>query len=152
MESLEGTGRRVFLLGARPGVPELVADWVAKNAPGVELAGLRNGYFTEEETDSVIGQIRDARTDLLLVAFGAPRQELWLANRLTETGAKVGIGVGGLFDFYSGRIPRAPAWMREIGMEWFFRFLQEPRRMWRRYFVGNVVFLWHAWRRRGGTA
>jgi N-acetylglucosaminyldiphosphoundecaprenol N-acetyl-beta-D-mannosaminyltransferase len=70
-------------------------------------------------------------------------------DRLAETGAKVGIGVGVLFDFYSGRIPRAPAWMREIGMEWFYRFLQEPRRMWRRYFVGNVVFLWHAWRRRG---
>ncbi len=151
MESLQETGARVFLLGARPGVPELVAEWIARNAPRVALAGVRNGYFAEEEADSVIRQIRDARTDLLLVAFGAPKQELWLSSRLAETGARVGIGVGGLFDFYSGRIRRAPVWMREIGMEWLFRFLQEPRRMWRRYFVGNVVFLWHAWRRRGGT-
>jgi N-acetylglucosaminyldiphosphoundecaprenol N-acetyl-beta-D-mannosaminyltransferase len=152
MESLQGTGFRVFLLGARPGVPELVAEWIARNAPGVEIAGVRNGYFGEGEADLVIREIRDARADLLLVAFGAPKQDLWLASRLAETGAKVGIGVGGLFDFYSGRIARAPVWMREIGMEWVFRFLQEPRRMWRRYFVGNVVFLWHTWRRRGGTA
>jgi N-acetylglucosaminyldiphosphoundecaprenol N-acetyl-beta-D-mannosaminyltransferase len=152
MQALEGTGMRVFLLGARPGIPELVAEWIARNAPGVQLAGVRNGYFKDEEADTVIAQIREARTDLLLVAFGAPRQELWLSRNLAATGAKVAMGVGGLFDFYSGRIPRAPVWMREIGMEWLFRFLQEPRRMWRRYFVGNVVFLWHAWRRRGVAA
>jgi N-acetylglucosaminyldiphosphoundecaprenol N-acetyl-beta-D-mannosaminyltransferase len=75
-------------------------------------------------------------------AIGTPRQDKWIAAHKDQFGAKVAIGVGGLFDFYSGRIPRAPVWMRELGMEWFYRFYQEPRRMWRRYFVGNAVFLY----------
>lgn len=152
MQSLAGTGARVFLLGARPGIPQLVAEWVSRHAPGVEVAGARDGYFGEEETPAVIRQIRESRAGLVLVAFGAPRQDLWLERHLAATGAKAAMGVGGLFDFYSGRIPRAPVWMREIGMEWLFRFLQEPRRMWRRYFVGNVVFLYHAWRLRAVQA
>jgi len=85
---------------------------------------------------------------VLLVAFGAPRQDKWIHSHLGETGVKVAMGVGGLFDFYSGRIPRAPLWLREAGGEWLYRFYQEPRRMWRRYFVGNVVFLWHVVRSR----
>lgn len=152
MQALPGTGKRVFLLGARPGIPQLVGEWIERHAPGAEIAGARDGYFAEGDTPAVIRQIRESRADLLLVAFGAPKQDLWLERHLAETGAKVAMGVGGLFDFYSGRIPRAPVWMREIGMEWLFRFLQEPRRMWRRYFVGNVVFLYHAWRLRANEA
>ncbi len=77
----------------------------------------------------------------MLVAFGAPKQDLWIESHLEQTGARVAIGVGGLFDFFSGNVTRAPVWMREIGMEWFWRFLQEPQRMWKRYFLGNGVFL-----------
>jgi exopolysaccharide biosynthesis WecB/TagA/CpsF family protein len=73
--------------------------------------------------------------------MGAPRQELWIQKNLAQTGAIVGIGVGGLFDFYSGRIPRAPIWLREIGGEWIYRLMQEPSRMWKRYLIGNVTFL-----------
>ncbi len=87
-------------------------------------------------------QVRDSGADLLLVALGAPRQDLWIKKNIASTGARVAMGVGGLFDFYSGRIPRAPLWMREIGMEWFYRFTQEPGRLWKRYFVGNAVFLY----------
>ena len=79
----------------------------------------------------------------LLVAMGVPHQELWIRRNLSKLGAKVAIGVGGLFDFYSGRIPRAPMWVREIGMEWFYRFSQEPSRLWKRYLIGNNVFLFH---------
>ena len=75
-------------------------------------------------------------------------QDFWLRRNLKHTGASVGIGVGGLFDFYSGRIPRAPLWLREIGGEWTYRLLQEPRRMWRRYLVGNFEFLWRVVRER----
>jgi N-acetylglucosaminyldiphosphoundecaprenol N-acetyl-beta-D-mannosaminyltransferase len=86
-------------------------------------------------------QISESRADVLLVALGAPKQDTWIADHKDELGTTVAVGVGGLLDFYSGRVQRAPAWIRELGMEWLYRFLQEPRRMWRRYFVGNAVFL-----------
>ncbi len=151
MEKLAGTGRSVYLLGGRPGVADLVADWIRQNHPTVTIAGARHGYFTPEEEDSVLAGVRNSSADLLLVAFGAPRQETWIARCLPETGARVAMGVGGLFDFYSGRIPRAPVWIREIGMEWLYRFAQEPRRMWKRYFVGNLLFLIRVYRGRSGT-
>jgi N-acetylglucosaminyldiphosphoundecaprenol N-acetyl-beta-D-mannosaminyltransferase len=84
----------------------------------------------------------------LLVALGAPKQELWIDRHLADTGCQLGIGVGGLFDFYSGRLPRAPKWMREAGLEWLYRFWQEPGRLWKRYFIGNAVFLFRVGRRR----
>ncbi|MEI6243812.1 MAG: WecB/TagA/CpsF family glycosyltransferase [Acidobacteriota bacterium] len=81
----------------------------------------------------------------MLVALGAPRQELWIRDFLPMSGASLGLGVGGLFDFYSGRIPRAPRWLRALGLEWTYRLWCEPRRMWRRYLIGNVAFLWSVW-------
>ncbi len=141
--ALEGTGKRVFLLGARPGITDAVRDWVAEHAPGAVVCGVHHGYYSAEEEPDVIRRISEAGADLLLVAFGAPRQDEWIAQHIGDTGAKVAMGVGGLFDFYSGRVARAPQWMREIGMEWLYRFIQEPGRMWKRYFVGNFVFLLH---------
>ncbi len=138
---MEGRGKRIYLLGGRPGVAEGVARWLAKNYPGVELAGWRDGYFSAEEEAEVIEEIRGCNADLVLVAFGAPRQELWIRRHLSRLGAKVVIGVGGLLDFYSGRIPRAPRWIRKVGLEWCYRLCREPKRLWRRYLVGNVVFL-----------
>jgi N-acetylglucosaminyldiphosphoundecaprenol N-acetyl-beta-D-mannosaminyltransferase len=73
--------------------------------------------------------------------MGVPSQELWIRRNLPTTGVRVAIGVGGLFDFYSGRIPRAPVWMREVGLEWTYRLIQEPGRMWKRYLIGNWTFL-----------
>ncbi|RMG50328.1 MAG: WecB/TagA/CpsF family glycosyltransferase [Acidobacteria bacterium] len=140
-ESLSGTGKKVFLLGARPGVAERVRHWIAEHAPGVHVVGTQHGYFSPEEEASIIDRIADSGADLLLVALGAPRQDKWIHRHLDETGVKVAMGVGGLFDFYSGRIPRAPLWMREMGLEWLYRFIQEPKRMWKRYFVGNAIFL-----------
>ncbi len=139
--ALEGTGKRIYLLGGREGVAEGVARWLAKNYPGVELAGWRNGYFSADEETQVIDDIRRSGADLLLVAFGAPHQELWIRRNLSKLGAKVVIGVGGLLDFFSGRVPRAPLWVRKLGMEWCYRLCQEPKRLWRRYLVGNIVFL-----------
>ncbi len=140
-KKLDQTNLKLFLLGARQEVVEGVADWVEKNYPNLKLAGHHHGYFTPEEQPAVIQKIKDSGAHLLLVAFGAPRQDLWINEHLDETNAKVAIGVGGLFDFYSGRIPRAPVWMREIGMEWLYRLLQEPGRLWKRYLIGNGIFL-----------
>jgi len=139
--ALAASGRSLYLLGARPGVAESVAQWAVAHHPRLRIAGTSSGYFSPHEEPALLQQIRAAGADVLLVALGAPRQELWLARNLEASGATVGMGVGGLFDFYSGRIPRAPLWLREIGGEWIYRLLQEPGRMWRRYLVGNWVFL-----------
>ncbi|MEA2040491.1 MAG: WecB/TagA/CpsF family glycosyltransferase [Thermodesulfobacteriota bacterium] len=141
-EALSGSGKGLFLLGARHEVPEAVRDWIKKHYPGVIVSGCRHGYFSPEEEKGVIDQIAESGADLLLVAFGAPRQDTWINDHLMETGVRVAMGVGGLFDFYSGRTARAPMWMREMGMEWIYRFIQEPGRLWKRYFVGNAVFLY----------
>jgi N-acetylglucosaminyldiphosphoundecaprenol N-acetyl-beta-D-mannosaminyltransferase len=146
--ALEGSNARLYLLGGRPGVADEVRRWIGEHHPGLTVCGARHGHFDESESALVARAIRDANTDLLLVARGVPLQETWLAEHLGRTGARVGIGVGGLFDFYSGRIPRAPRWMREVGLEWAYRLLQEPRRLARRYLVGNFVFLSSIWQQR----
>lgn len=140
-KQLESTGKRVFLFGGRPGVAAAVQEKLARDYPGLTVCGVRHGFEGPEQVHEVIQQINDAKTDLLIVAKGAPLQELWLHENLSNTCAKVGIGVGGLFDFYSERVSRAPQWLRELGMEWLYRFYQEPGRLWRRYFIGNVTFL-----------
>jgi N-acetylglucosaminyldiphosphoundecaprenol N-acetyl-beta-D-mannosaminyltransferase len=140
-EALAGKNHRVFLLGARPGIAEAVGRWMHLRYPGVTLAGSYHGYFRPSELPGLLQMIRAARPDVLLVAFGAPMQEQWINQHMNSTGATVVIGVGGLFDYYSGRIPRAPRWMRQSGLEWLFRLIQEPGRLWRRYLVGNLVFL-----------
>lgn len=140
-ERLAARSGSLFLLGAQPGVAAEVGQWVAKHHPGVRLAGVRDGYFGAEDQEAVLAQIRQAQPDVLLVAMGAPLQECWIADHLPQTGAKVAMGVGGLFDFYAGRMARAPQWLRELGLEWAYRLFREPGRMWRRYLVGNFSFL-----------
>jgi N-acetylglucosaminyldiphosphoundecaprenol N-acetyl-beta-D-mannosaminyltransferase len=140
-ESLSGTGAGIFLLGARPGFAEKVRDWIVERYPSTPVSGYHDGYFSAAEEPQVIREIACSGAAILLVAFGSPRQDMWIHSHLAATGVKVAMGVGGLFDFYSGRIPRAPLWMREVGAEWLYRFYQEPGRMWRRYLVGNAIFL-----------
>jgi N-acetylglucosaminyldiphosphoundecaprenol N-acetyl-beta-D-mannosaminyltransferase len=140
-ERLSGTHVKLFLLGAKAEVVQGLVDWIRTHHPGVQIAGYHHGYFDPNDENKVIESIRDSGAHLLLVAFGAPRQDVWINRRLGETGTRVAIGVGGLFDFYSGRLPRAPLWMREIGFEWLYRMLQEPGRLWKRYLIGNCVFL-----------
>lgn len=140
-ETLAGTSIGLFLLGGKPGVAEDVRNWIAQWHPDVIVKGTHHGYFSHHEEGTVIKMISESKADMLLVAMGVPLQERWIHYHLEETGVRLAIGVGGLFDFYSGRIPRAPIWIREIGMEWFYRFCQEPGRMWKRYLLGNIIFL-----------
>ena len=113
--------------------------------PALAIVGFHDGFFKPEETERILEEINNSNADILLVAFGTPKQELWLAEHHDKLKPCVRLGVGGLFDFYSGRMPRAPIWMREIGMEWSWRLLQEPGRMWRRYLIGNPLFLYRVW-------
>jgi N-acetylglucosaminyldiphosphoundecaprenol N-acetyl-beta-D-mannosaminyltransferase len=140
-ERLEARGARMFLLGGQPGVAEGVAAEIARRWPRLQVVGHRNGFFSAAEEGAVVAEVRRSRADVLLVARGVPSQDLFIDRHLPLLGVKVAMGVGGLFDFVSGRIPRAPMWMRETGLEWIYRLIQEPGRMWRRYLVGNFTFL-----------
>ena len=139
-------GFSLFLLGARPGIAEQVAKNMQARYPGLRIAGTQHGYFGPDEEDAIITRINTSGAGVLLVAFGVPRQELWLADHQAILYPPVCMGVGGLFDFYSGRISRAPLWLREIGLEWVWRLIQEPGRMWRRYILGNPLFLYRVWK------
>ena len=139
--ALEIRGESLFLLGAKAGVANDVAAWIHNTYPQLRVAGTHHGYFSESDEPKVLDMIRTSKATVLLVAFGAPLQEKWIRKHLEELPVVSALAVGGLFDFYSGRIPRAPLWLRELGLEWAYRLYQEPGRMWRRYLVGNTVFL-----------
>ena len=139
MKAARDNGLSVFLLGARRGVSQRVAARLKEAFPGLKIAGAHHGYFTDDER--VIRRINRAKPDILLVAFGVPKQDVWLAEHAHRLSAPVMLGVGGLFDFLSGRIPRAPKPLRMLGLEWTYRLYQEPMRMWRRYILGNPLFL-----------
>ena len=132
---------RIFLFGAPPGVAERAADRLARFAPHHRIVGSRDGYARPLDMPGIIADIRASHADVLLVGLGNPIQELWLMENLAETGCRLGFAVGALLDFMAGRFPRAPEWMRELRLEWVYRLVQEPLRLWRRYLVGNPVFL-----------
>jgi N-acetylglucosaminyldiphosphoundecaprenol N-acetyl-beta-D-mannosaminyltransferase len=138
---LQARAASVFLLGGGPRVAEAVAAQMAARWPGVRVVGARHGFFSVAEEGRVVAEVRASGADVLLVARGVPGQDLFIDRYLPQLGVKVALGVGGLFDFVSGRISRAPVWMRETGLEWMWRLRQEPGRMWRRYLVGNITFL-----------
>lgn len=138
-------GLTMYLLGAQPGVAQQVADLACSRVPGLQIVGTHHGFLNAENTPAVLADIRALRPNFVLVAMGVPKQERWIADHLDQLQAGVVMGVGGLFDFYSGRIARAPVWLRELGLEWLYRMLQEPQRMWRRYVIGNPRFLWRSW-------
>lgn len=131
----------VFLLGAKPGVPERLRDALLTQHPALDVVGLHHGHFAPAEEPGIVEAIKAAGTGLLLVGMGNPHQERFLSRRLHETGARLGIGVGAFFDFQTGTVARSPQWMNRIGLEWVHRLALEPKRMWRRYLLGNPRFL-----------
>lgn len=141
-EMLRENGYSMFLLGGKPGIAATMKRNLEDKYPGLNIVGEQNGYFNREtEQAAVIERINELDPDILLVAFGVPIQEQWIESNFGKLNCRVVMGVGGLFDFYSGNIKRAPRWLREIGFEWSFRLLMEPRRMFKRYIIGNPVFI-----------
>ncbi|MEL6861248.1 MAG: WecB/TagA/CpsF family glycosyltransferase [Pseudomonadota bacterium] len=134
----------VFFLGGQPGVAEAAAQNAIADCPNLNVAGHQHGFFNPREEDEVIAKINASGARVVFVAFGVPSQDVWLARVRHRLHAPVVLGVGGLLDFVSGRIPRAPEWMRKTGTEWLYRLKCEPRRMWQRYLVGNFTFTAHA--------
>jgi exopolysaccharide biosynthesis WecB/TagA/CpsF family protein len=136
----------VFLYGGQPGVAQQASDALARRVPGIRIVGVHDGFSGERE--AIADRVRDSGADVVIVALGNPMQELWLNEWLPETGCRLGVGVGAFLDFVSGRVQRAPAWMHAIGLEWVYRLCREPRRLARRYVLGNPLFLYRAWRTR----
>lgn len=132
---------RVFLLGGRPGVAAKAAQRLARLSPQHDFVGTSHGYYQQRDLPRVLAQIRHSGADILLVAMGNPRQEAWLNEHLEQTGCHLGFGVGGLFDFMAGVVPRAPNWVQKARLEWAYRLLHEPARLWRRYLIQMPLFL-----------
>ena len=144
-------GRSLYFVGGAPGVAETAARRLGEEAPGLEIRGVDHGFFDDPGAGEVVARVRDARPDLCLVGLGSPRQERWVLHHAPALGVPVVWSVGGVFDFYSGRRRRAPAWMQRLGVEWAHRMALEPRRLWRRYLLGNLAFLAATLRERSGT-
>ena len=142
MERAAERGWRVFLLGAREEVVARVRALYEQKYRGLVIAGHRNGYWSAAEEINVVEQVAASRADLLFVAISSPKKEQFLGQYQARMQVPFAMGVGGSFDVAAGLVRRAPRWMQRAGLEWFYRFLQEPRRMFRRYFIDDVAFLW----------
>ncbi|WP_299791130.1 WecB/TagA/CpsF family glycosyltransferase [uncultured Shewanella sp.] len=142
-QQLADEGLSLFLLGGEDGIAAAAAEKMQCRFPTLKIAGTHHGFIDKPKlNDNVIKQINESGAAVLLVAMGAPKQELWLAEHKHKLDVAVGIGVGGLFDFYAEKVRRAPLWMRQIGMEWICRLSEEPGRMWKRYILGNPLFIY----------
>jgi N-acetylglucosaminyldiphosphoundecaprenol N-acetyl-beta-D-mannosaminyltransferase len=135
------TGWRVYLLGAEEAVVQEVRRRYEARLPRLVFAGVRNGYWKPEQEAEVVAEIARSEPDLLFVAISSPKKEQFLGRHQARMRVPFAMGVGGTFDVAAGKVQRAPRWMQRSGLEWFFRFLQEPRRMARRYFVEDMAFL-----------
>lgn len=132
-------GYPVFLLGATEEVVSEVVARVSVSYPGLHVAGFHHGYFWSDEA-AVVQKIRDSGARLLFVAITSPKKENFINRWRDQLGATFVMGVGGTFDVVAGKVRRAPVWMQRSGLEWLYRVIQEPRRMWRRYMTTNLIF------------
>lgn len=137
----DAKGLRVFLLGARPETLERTVAVATERYPRMTIAGFHHGYFDDQQEEHVARMVREARPDILLVGISSPKKEVFMQRWAEVMDVPVCHGVGGSFDVMAGLTRRAPRWMQRSGLEWMYRLVQEPRRMWKRYLVTNSVFL-----------
>lgn len=131
----------VFFLGSKPGVAAEAAARAKALFPNLMVAGTRHGYFNERQNDQIIDEINSSGAEVLLVALGVPMQDIWIARNRHRLKPRITFGVGAQFDFWSGRVSRAPQLLRKTGLEWTWRLAIEPRRMFKRYVLGNPIFV-----------
>jgi N-acetylglucosaminyldiphosphoundecaprenol N-acetyl-beta-D-mannosaminyltransferase len=134
-------GWRIYFLGAAPGVAEQAATALAERHPGLKVAGCYAGSPHPEQEDEIVGWVRAARPDVLFVAYGAPRQDLWIARNQARIGVPVALGVGGSFDFIAGVAQRAPLWVQRAGLEWLHRLIKQPWRLRRQMAIPRFMLL-----------
>jgi len=139
-------GWPVFFVGGAEGVAERLAEALKRSCPGLRVAGAEGPPFREptpDEERALVERLNASGAELVFVALGCPKQERWMASHREHLTAPALLGVGAAFDFHTGRVPQAPRWMMRAGLEWLYRLLQEPRRLWRRYLILNPLFLAH---------
>ncbi len=137
---------RHYFYGGKEGIPELLAENLKRRFPGMSVVGCCSPPFrvmTEAEDIKVVTAINSSKADIVWVGLSTPKQERWIASHRAVLSTPVLIGVGAAFDFLSGRVKQAPRWMMNIGLEWFFRLMMEPGRLWKRYTINNVLFLYY---------
>lgn len=134
-------GLKVFLLGAQPGIAERAASRLKDSIQGLNIVGTHHGFF--EDSDALVSLINEADPDVLIVGMGVPWQEKWITDHFDALNARIVAGVGAFIDFAAGRVSRAPRWMRVCRMEWMYRLMLEPGRLWRRYLLGNLIFFFY---------
>lgn len=134
-------GYRIYLFGAKEEVVTRVKNIFEEKYPALQIVGYRNGYFSEEDEPEIVRNMAESGADIMFVAFSSPKKEYWVNKYLNELNIPFVMGVGGSFDVVAGVTNRAPKWMQDHGLEWFYRFIQEPRRLWNRYIVGNCKFV-----------
>lgn len=139
-------GYKNYFYGSSPDVLSKLREKLNKKYPSLIISGIFSPPFrqlTTDEDDKIVEDINSSNPDIVWVGLGSPKQDLWMYEHRDRINASVMIGVGAAFDFLAGVKPQAPRWMREIGLEWFFRLITEPRRLWRRYLVDNTLFVWY---------
>lgn len=141
LETADRDGLSVYLLGARPDVLETLVDRIRTRYPGLRIAGSRDGYFTEDQSEEVAKEIAASHADMLFLGITSPKKEIFLAHYGDALGVPLLHGVGGSFDVMAGITRRAPVLWQRAGMEWAYRLLQEPGRMWKRYLPSNTAFI-----------
>jgi N-acetylglucosaminyldiphosphoundecaprenol N-acetyl-beta-D-mannosaminyltransferase len=137
---------RVYFLGARREVVTALTETARSRYPGIEIAGFRDGYFGPEDHQAIVEEIRASGAHMLFVGMPTPFKETWCERHQQRLEVPVIMGVGGSFDVLAGFVRRAPRWWQAIGLEWFWRLLMEPRKLWKRYLTTNVEFIWRAGR------
>jgi N-acetylglucosaminyldiphosphoundecaprenol N-acetyl-beta-D-mannosaminyltransferase len=137
----------MYFIGAEPGVAQKAKNLLLARYPGLKVVGTQDGYFdktrTSLENRQVLDDIRQANPDILVVGFGMPLQEKWIVENWDDLSFRVAFPVGAMFDYITEKVVRAPRWMTDNGLEWLGRLLIEPKRLWRRYLLGNPYFLFH---------
>jgi len=142
----EKKGYKPYFLGAKEDVIKTTAENLQKKHPKLKIAGFKNGYFTEKDDLIIAEEIRKSKADMLFLGISSPKKELFVEKCLKIMNVPFTFGVGGVFDIIAGKTKRAPVWMQRIGLEWFYRFIQEPKRMWKRYLFTNTMLIYYVLR------
>ncbi len=141
---------RIFFFGSAPGVAQKAKAKAEADFPGIQIVGVRNGFFTADDEAEIIAQIKAAKPDLLLAALGVPKQEKWLKQHMNEIGCPLNIGVGGTFDVMAGVMKRAPLWMQKAKLEWLFRGMLQPKRIGRLMALPRFVLAVKSYKSKSG--
>ena len=142
MELAAEKGYRPFFLGTTPEILDTAIRNLKNEYPTLEMAGSHHGYFNEEDAEEIAKMIKESKADMLFLGISSPKKELFSDRYSAYMQVPYIFGVGGVFDILANVTKRAPRWMQNSGLEWLYRFMQEPRRMWRRYLIGNIQFVW----------